>query len=233
MKKIWILFLCLVMSLVFLSCENKIVPESSLSNTDQPTTPALQDETPNTVPDPDPVPSDWRTAYLNIIESRQEIDGDDGAYALVYIDNDDIPELYILGCCEADGDRIYSYKNGNILEQGLARMYGGKYIERSGKIINQNGHMGYYYDYTYVLDNSGFTQILDGSYSVRYEYIGDGKGDNTYNEIREYFINDEPVSEDEYHDAVNSSFDFSQSTKFYEQTVSYDEIKQLLSQDPS
>lgn len=227
MRKIWILFLCLVMSLVFLSCENKIVPESSLSNTEQPTTPSLQDETPNTVPDPDPVPSDWRTAYLNIIESRQEID--DGAYALVYIDSDDIPELYISGRFEADGDRIYSYKNGNILEQRLDRMYGGEYIERSGKIINKNGSTGTYVTHAYVLDNSGFTQTLNGYYSVRYEYIGDGKGDNTYNEIRKYFINDEPVSEDEYHDAVNSSFDFSQSTKFYEKAVSYDEIKQLLS----
>ena len=225
MKKILISFLCLVISLVFLSCENNIVPKSGLSNTEQPTTPALQDETPNTIP----VPSDWRTAYLNIIESRQGFDSSYAAYALVHIDNDDIPELYILGRFQAEGDIIYSYKNGNILEQRLDRMYGGEYIERSGKMINKNGSTGTYVTHAYVLDNSGFTQTLNGYYTVRYEYIGEGKGDETYNEIRKYFINGKSVSEDEYHNAVNSSFNFSQATKFYEQSVSYNEIKQLLS----
>ena len=89
---------------------------------------------------------DWQTAYLDFIETREreygrESDyGFDHRYALVYIDNDDIPELYAMGHCEADGDLICSYKNCRVIEQLLGRTLGGKYVERSGIVINQNGH---------------------------------------------------------------------------------------------
>ena len=210
------------MSLSLFSCENNIVPESNEPNIAPSTTSKPKYETPKIDA------SLWKTAYLNIIECRQELDGTRGAYALVYVDDDNIPELYIKGCCEAEGDIIYSYKNDTVLEQRLSRMLGGKYIERSGKIANKNGHMGNYYTHIYVLSNSGFTQTFNASYTERYEGTG-GKGDFAVNIICEYFINGESVNETDYNDAVNASFDFSQSTEFYEKAVSYNEIKQQLS----
>ena len=225
MKKMLVLFLSLIMLLSLFSCKANITLESNPSSTESPTTFDTASEPKENTPKMDL--SSWKSTYLNIIESRPEFDSTYDAYALVYVDADDIPELYVLGSCEAEGDIIYSYKNGNIFEQRLARMAGGKYIERSGKIINQNGHMGGYYDYVYVLDNSGFTQTLNAVYTERYEDTGNG--DFSVNIIREYFINGESVSENDYNYAINSSFDFSQSIEFYEKSVSYGEIKQQLS----
>ena len=167
-------------------------------------------------------PSVWKSAYLQIVESKKDINK---KFALIYIDADNIPELYILGNSEAEGDMIYSYKNGEIVELHLARMFGGKYVERSGKIINQSGHMGNYIEYVYVLDDHGFTRILNASYTERIEEQENGE----YTMIREYFIDGETVSEADYHNAVNSSFDISMSVELYTKSVSYDDFKKQLS----
>ena len=167
---------------------------------------------------------DWKTAYLDFIESRESVYDFDYRYALVYVDNDDIPELYAMGVCEADGDLICSYKNGNVIEQHLGRRLGGKYVERSGIIINQNGHMGKYYDNVYKLDQTGFSLILNASYSERYVTLEN----NDFEIINEYFIDGKTVSKDEYNNAVNSAIDLSQTTEFYEKSVSYDVIKQQI-----
>ena len=167
-------------------------------------------------------PSVWKSAYLQIVESKKDINK---KFALIYIDADNIPELYILGSSEAEGDMIYSYKNGEIVELHLARMFGGKYVERSGKIINQSGHMGNYIEYVYVLDDHGFTRILNASYTERIEEQENGE----HTVIREYFIDGETVSEADYHNAVNSSFDISMSDELYTKSVSYDDIKKQLS----
>ena len=166
----------------------------------------------------------WKTAYLDFIESRESEYDFDYRYALVYVDNDDIPELYAMGVCEADGDLICSYKNGCVIEQRLERMLGGKYVERSGIVINQNGHMGQYYDNVYKLDQNGFSQILKASYTERYVTLENGDLEI----INEYFIDGKAVSEDEYNNAVNSAVDLSQAMEFYEKSVSYDVIKQQI-----
>ena len=167
---------------------------------------------------------DWKAAYLDFIESRESVYDFDYRYALVYVDNDDIPELYAMGVCEADGDLICSYKNGNVIEQHLGRRLGGKYVERSGIIINQNGHMGKYYDNVYKLDQTGFSLILNASYSERYVTLEN----NDFEIINEYFIDGKTVSKDEYNNAVNSAVDLSQTMEFYENSVSYDVIKQQI-----
>ena len=167
---------------------------------------------------------DWKTAYLDFIESRESVYDFDYRYALVYVDNDDIPELYAMGVCEADGDLICSYKNGNVIEQHLGRRLGGKYVERSGIVINQNGHMGQYYDNVYKLDQNGFSQILKASYTERYVTLENGDLEI----INEYFIDGKAVSEDEYNNAINDAIDLSQTVEFYEKSVSYDVIKQQI-----
>ena len=170
---------------------------------------------------------DWKTAYLDFIERRESDYGFDFRYALVYIDNDDIPELYAMGACEADGDLICSFRNGCMIEQYLSRNAGGKYVERSGIVINQNGHMGQYYDNVYKLDQNGFSQILKASYTEHYVPLENSKNDD-YEIINEYFINGKTVSKDEYNAAINATVDLSQAVEFYENSVSYDVIKQQI-----
>ena len=190
------------------------------SETDDPPN-DLQDEPAGSETD-DTAVSDWRDAYLEILEARKDISP--SSYALVYVDADEIPELYVSGCCEAEGDMVYSYKNGDLVMTYLNRTGGGRYIEKGGLIINQNGHMGRYYTTIYTLCEDGFVLNFSGVRTESYEHIG---GDN-YITHTQYSIGDEIVSEDEFNSAVNSLFDFSRSKEFYDQAVSYNEIMQQL-----
>ena len=145
-------------------------------------------------------------------------------FALVFIDNDDIPELYLKGSSEAEGDMVCSFKNGSIIKQQLNRTGGGKYTPRSGDMINQNGNMGRCYTNVYKLNEDGFAKTFNALSVENVEHIGGEE----YNFIYEYFVEDAPVSEAEYNTAVNSAFDFSQAVRLDENAVSYDEIVQQL-----
>ena len=126
---------------------------------------------------------------------------------------------------EAEGDIVCSFKNGAVVEQRLSRNGGGRYIERSGKMINQNGHMGRYYDVVYKLDGHGFSTALDGRYEESYAHIGD---DGRIDIHRDYFIDDAPASESEYNKALLSAFDISKAVRLDDNAVSYEAIVQKL-----
>ena len=164
---------------------------------------------------------DYKEAYLDFLKDKKD---SHRAFALVFIDGDEIPELYMSGISEAEGDVICSFRNGVVIEQHLSRIGGGKYVEKSGNIINRNGHMGYYYAHAYKLDRNGFTQTLDASYIERFEHIGNDE----YEVDREYFINGHTVSEADYQNAVNEVFDFSNAISLYDSAVSYDTIVERL-----
>lgn len=220
MKKLLVLLLCLIMCVCFVSCEYSVAPDSNESNTERPSAPDKDTQEDNKLPKEQS--SLWKTAYLDFLETKKD---SHLSYTLVYVDGDDIPELYLSGVCEAEGDSICSYKNGIVIEQSLNRTGGGKYIERSGNIINQNGHMGLCYTDVYKLNENGFTKTLNALSKERVEDLGNGE----YNTFYEYSIAGEAVSEEAYNAAVNSSFDFTQSVRFNENAVSYDVIKQQIS----
>ena len=170
--------------------------------------------------------ADCEKAYLDFLKDKNY---SYRLFSLVYIDDDNIPELYLSGVSEAEGDMICSYKNGVVVHQILSRIGGGKYVERSGNIINQNGHMGLYYDNVYKLSENGFSQILNARYTERYEHIGNEE----YNTYREYFIDNTTVSENDYNNAVKSAFDLSKAISLYENAVSYNTIIEQLHGDNS
>ncbi len=164
---------------------------------------------------------DYKQAYLDFLKDKQDAYR---LFALVYIDNDDIPELYLSGACEAIGDIICSFKNGTVIKQQLNRTGGGKYIERSGDMINQNGNMGRCYTNVYKLNENGFTETFNALSVERVEQI-DGE---EYDFVYEYFVGNDSVSEVEYHNAVYAAFDFSKAIGLDENAVSYGAIIQQL-----
>ena len=215
MKKILSIFLCLIFICSIVSCTSQ-ADESTRAVSENGNKSAQQSS------------ADYKQAYLDFLKDKQN---SHRLFALVFIDNDDIPELYLSGVSEAEGDMICSFKNGVVVYQYLSRIGGGKYVEKSGNIINQNGHMGQYYDNVYKLDENGFSKALNARRTERYEDIGDGSGRvNTY---YEYFIDGAAVSEAEYNNAVNAAFDFSNAISFYDNAVSYEKIVEQLGGDNS
>ena len=217
MKKLLSIFLCLIFICSITSCDTK--EHSSENNGTKENTVATvkSDEIQNATPKS----ADYKKAYLDFLRDKQE---SHRLFALVFIDDDDIPELYLKGSSEAEGDMVCSFKNGAVITQQLNRTGGGKYTSRSGDMINQNGNMGRCYTNVYKLNDSGFTKNFNALSVENVEHIGGEE----YNFIYEYFVEDVLVSEAEYNAAVNSAFDFSQAERLDENAVSYDEIVQQL-----
>lgn len=210
--------------LVFLLCSCQVPLEQGDGNATTETETILEpvpDETTNPETSENPAMSEWKTAYLDYLETQKDYHF---SYALVYIDDDDIPELYLSGDCEATGDAVCTYKNGSVIEQRLNRIGGGRYIERSGEICNRSGNMGHMYTRVYKLTDDGFALTFN---ALSVEHIED-LGNDEYNLYYEYQIEDEDVSEDAHNAAVEAAFDFANSQRLNENEVTYDVIRQQI-----
>ncbi len=149
------------------------------------------------------IPSDeaeWKKLYIEYIKEKESSNPDKWGsiqymYALIYVDDDDIPELYVNGFIEAEGDQICTIGNNNQVEAcALNRTGGASYIERSGMICNFNGNMDYYPLNFYRLENGTFTELED--IYGREEITWSDSGEST----EMYFWNDMEVSEEEFYD---------------------------------
>ena len=209
LKKAFALFLSLIiLSSLMCACQrNQVHDEESTKNST---------DTSKTVDTPE-----WKTAYLNFLEQEKD---SHRSYALVYIDGDDIPELYLSGIAEATGDSICSYKNGAIVEQQLNRIGGGWYIEKSGNVINQNGKMGRIYTHVYKLNEDGFILTFEALSAERVEILENDE----YKLHYEYSIGNKTVSESEYNSAVNAAFNFENAVRLNENEVNYNTIRQQI-----
>ena len=204
MKRILAVFFCLIFIFSIASCTSQ-ADESTSAVSENGNKTAQQSS------------ADYKQAYLDFLKDKQD---SHRLFALVFIDNDDIPELYLNGSNEAEGDMVCSFKNGSIIKQQLNRTGGGKYTPRSGDMINQNGNMECCYTNVYKLNDSGFTKNFNALSVENVEHIGGEE----YNFIYEYFVEDAPVSEAEYNTALNSAFDFSHAVRLDENAVSSDAI---------
>ena len=208
LKKAFALFLSLIiLSSLMCACQrNQVHDEESTENST---------DTSKTVDTPE-----WKTAYLNFLEQEKD---SHRSYALVYIDGDDIPELYLSGIAEATGDSICTYKNGAAIEQQLNRIGGGWYIEKSGYVVNKNGHIGQEHTHTYKLNEVGFELTFEALSS---EHISD-----EYVLYLEYSIWDKTVTEAEYNTAIkdnDAETNFENAVRLNKNQVEYDLIRQQI-----
>ena len=133
----------------------------------------------------------WRNAYLKLVEDM-ETSGTLSRCALLYIDNDDIPELYIVPSY-TDCGKIYSFHNGKLIENtsfnadGYSLDY---YVERKGKLCGRMIPIGGIHLLYQEYKNGEFKDILYAS-CTGYE-TWDGT------------INDIEVTEQEYNSQVDA-----------------------------
>lgn len=133
----------------------------------------------------------WRNAYLKLIEDMETSENLSGC-ALLYIDNDDIPELYIVPSY-SDCGKMYSFYNGKLIENtsfnsgGYSLDY---YVERTGKLCGRMIPVGGIHLLYQEYQNGEFKDILYAS-STGY--------DNWHGTI-----NDVEVTEQEYNSQVDA-----------------------------
>lgn len=102
----------------------------------------------------------WQDAYSQYIA---DVDGENDTYALIYVNDDDVPELVIDTGVNATGCRILTYGNGQVNVLNTRRL-GFTYIERGNRLCNSDGSMDSYYDDVYEIRNGRWVCIARGEY---------------------------------------------------------------------
>lgn len=164
----------------------------------------------------------WKQAFIEYIQNTPH--NDDFKYKLIFLDDDNVPELVICSGNEAGGNQICNYYDGTVHSADLRRL-GFYYIERENLLCNSEGLMDYYYDIVYSLADGKLTQIAAGDWG---ELDGTGhQFDKEGNLIYKYRWEDTFVKEDEYKKRLNSVFDMSKAISG-ESFYSADEIIKII-----
>ena len=113
----------------------------------------------------------WKSAYLKYIAG---IDGArDAQYALICVNDDDIPELWIDTGSIAAGNHFVTYLNGSVDDAdnsvGMIR-----YIKNGNKLYSATGHGGQYSDEIYTIKNGVWRMTVSGNYTDRGDYCWNG-----------------------------------------------------------
>lgn len=160
--------------------------------------------------------------YLREANDKGELDGYPH-FGFLYVNDDDIPEIAIMGDCEASGNRFLTYSDDGIDEVFFGRL-GFSFQEKRNIIINSDGHSGYYYDIVYEIDENGkWKMIADGSYSDYPDAAGDG---SAYSMI--YSWDSRDITEEEYHDQFNKYYDADTSKSFDTYENSYPDYGEMI-----
>ena len=160
---------------------------------------------------------EWKSAYLDVVDKKEN---DIREFALVYLDGDDVPELYVTGSSEADGNYVYAYKNGELLEQRMGGAWSAKYIEKTGAFGNQSGSTGFTSTWVYKLDDNGF--------SVTFRAESFNHPDDNGEFVCEYAVGEEKTDEEAYNAALKEAFDFEGSKRFAENRMSAKDIRNAI-----
>lgn len=155
--------------------------------------------------------SDWKEAYLSVLHSDETFlePGYNISFALIYVDDDDIPELVVNTNVEAGGCQIYSFHDGNTALLQTSRL-GFTYIEKGDLLCNSDGHMDYYYDMVFRLSDGAWEQIGDGAYGGQNEGVDEESGRYI---CSDYSWDGEDVTREEYMERLSGIYDFDKAVE--------------------
>lgn len=170
----------------------------------------------------------WCQAYLDAIP---EYFADESylsmlTYTLIYVDDDDIPEVFIEGDCEAAGEVVLTYHDGEVNGMYLPRL-GTQYIPGTGLLYTNTGHMDYYPVVITSLTDGEFTTVAEGAYYMSEETYAQLADDPEAELVYTYEWDGQEMSEDEFNDHVNEYYDMEQSV-YPNNYYSYVEFQTLL-----
>lgn len=178
---------------------------------------------------------EWKQAYLNYLEEDNY--ADTCTYSLIYVDDDNIPEMVIDTGYAAGGCRLLTFHD-HVLDVWQSARLNVTYIERGNLICNSDGNMGYYYDNVYTIQDGKWVYVDggirgDGPDGVQIGENGDyleffyWTGEEPWNR-EEYWFGEE-MTEEEYEARLNAIYPMEQSMYPQEYYI-LDEIKSMLSQ---
>lgn len=172
-------------------------------------------------------PAGWKQAYIDYLQA-QDIEEWVG-YQLIYLNDDDIPELVKIGNSEAVGCMIAACAGGSVVDNQLNRLYF-SYIEKGNLLCNSEGNMDNYYDLVYTMTDGQLSLVASGYYGAKdnSKLEFDENGDPIY----QYEWNGKLMSREEYSRALNAVYDTSKARDGYawEQYLSREQAIQKISE---
>ena len=143
------------------------------------------------------MPSNWKEAYANYA-SRS----DDDTFDLLYLDDDEIPELYIASLVFG-GQKLISYHDGKLVEKelnGLEMLY----LEKKGVFYLFGGNNGYFPAEVYQLKDGEFS-LLGSGYQKK-EYVANEYADNPdhVTEFDSYDWNGQSVTKEQFYQNIDA-----------------------------
>ena len=155
----------------------------------------------------------WQEAYIDFMKKPEStIMTTTSDYSLIYVDDDDIPELYIDTGVMISGVFIVSFYDGKV--RAMNRERGGiQYMEYGGLFYSDWGHRGFYPCNVYMLEKGEFSEIGTGwireNYDAEKEYLD-----------YDYFWEGSLMTEEEYRECLNKLIDTSKCIEPGEHTNS-------------
>jgi len=176
------------------------------------------------------VKTDWQQAYVEYLASASDRD-DAEKYVLIYVDDNDIPELVQIGNSEAEGCQIVSFAAGKLQKTQLSRL-NFTYLEREGLLCNSDGNMDCYWDLVYRVQDGLVTQAGSGYYGIWQYYDEDREIERDEEGIPVYLYewNGEKVTEEAYSEALYSLYDLERCQPGYraDEWYSAEELTEIL-----
>ena len=130
----------------------------------------------------------WKELYKNYINSMNEVYED---IYIAYIDDDDIPELYVRGKYHMAGAALCWINNGKVEFRACAQNFG--FSEKSGKCYAYTMQMGVSQLKEYTLHNGSLTENEIASCSENnnsYTWLGGGVSKNEFWANHKKYIGD-------------------------------------------
>ena len=151
---------------------------------------------------------EWAKAYYDyLIDEQYNLQyGTLYEAYVIYVDNDDIPELFISWDSGSVYGQLLSYQNGNVVSSGTHSHFSINYIEKSNMFYAYGGATPVWWESLYKIENNDFFVI--GEKVEAYDISG-------YSDISDitYTWNEQEISEDEYNRLLSEAFDISQATE--------------------
>ena len=145
---------------------------------------------------------DWQAAYMEYIEEFERKES--CYYSLIYVDEDDIPELVIDTGSAAGGCFLVTFHNGvtDILQTVRLEF---TYMEKKNLLLNSSGNTGFYFDYIHSIENGQWVYVTGG------EYREDHENQTEYYVEYLYEWEGKSVDEEEYKEKIAKIFDREQA----------------------
>ena len=172
---------------------------------------------------------EWKQAYLNYL--KKDNYAATCTYSLIYVDDDNIPEMVIDTGFEAGGCRFLTFHD-HVLDVWQSGRLNVSYIERGNLICNSDGNMGHYYDNVYTIQDGKWVYVDGGIRGDGPDGVQFDENDDYIEffywtgEEQEYWVGEE-MTEEEYEARLNAIYPKEQSM-YPQNDYTLDEIKSML-----